>query len=76
MGAGISDAWPEVSFRNIRLPGGLTVGAARKADGTVTATVASVPGGRLRIQYGDDIRDLDLAPNAGAVDVVFTVRET
>lgn len=56
---GVPDAWKNVSFKRVRLPGGFVISAERK-DGKISSVkVASSLGGRLKIEFESVCRDFD-----------------
>ena len=61
---GVPDSWKNVSFRNIRLPGGFSISASRKDGKLESIKVKSLKGGFLRIKLEDrKILLIDFAPN-------------
>ncbi len=51
---GIPDAWGDVSFKNVALPGAFRISAERKDGSLVNVTIKSLKGGTLKLGRGDE----------------------
>ncbi|MBN2640318.1 MAG: hypothetical protein JXR78_01555, partial [Victivallales bacterium] len=62
---GIPEKWQDVSFENIRLPGGICVSAVRNHGRTVNVQIKSVGDGSIKIKLPENISPITVDLEAG-----------